>query len=292
MNKNSNLYRFLDGKLAKSTLDTYTRVIDHFLITNPRAPYMSHAELEEHNASLLERYKPKTAKLKFSAIKLYYDYLVESGKRNDHPCKSISNRTRRGNIQVQDLFSKEELEELLNREARYELIGSRDKAIISILIYQGLTAGEIVKLKQSDIDLDAGVISVKGSSKLNGRRLEIIGKQALILDKYINNTRPKLLRIRGIDYTDSLFVGKTGEPIQIDTFKTLFRPLKYLYPDRNLNATTVRQSVIANWTNSDKLKLLEVQELAGFKYPSTVEGYRKIKAEEERKKINQYHLII
>jgi len=91
--------------------------------------------------------------------------------------------------------------------------------------------------------------------------------------------------------TNELFVGLTGEPLSQDGVKALFKQLKYYYPERTLNATTVRQSVVSYWVNDCNLSVLEVQQRAGFRYPSTVEKYQKIEVDEQRKLINKYHLL-
>ncbi len=62
---------------------------------------------------------PRTVSRILAAIKKYYDYLLYTGSRKDHPCKSISLRDmRRRNIQLQDIFSTQELEHLLERKPK------------------------------------------------------------------------------------------------------------------------------------------------------------------------------
>ncbi|MBC7510220.1 MAG: hypothetical protein H7320_15970, partial [Ferruginibacter sp.] len=51
-----------------------------------------------------------------SGIKVYYDYLCSEGIRNDNPTKAIKLRDKPSrDIQLQDLFTTEELAFLLNR---------------------------------------------------------------------------------------------------------------------------------------------------------------------------------
>ncbi|MCP2821186.1 hypothetical protein NK918_24845, partial [Salmonella enterica subsp. enterica serovar Typhimurium] len=54
-----------------------------------------------------------------NGLKKYYDYLLETGRREDHPCRNFFVRNQR-NKQVihQDLFSTHELEMMLEREER------------------------------------------------------------------------------------------------------------------------------------------------------------------------------
>lgn len=46
-------------------------------------------------------------------------------------------------VQIQDLFSPIELDQLLQRKERYKLLQSRNKLIMTLLIYQALSAAEI-----------------------------------------------------------------------------------------------------------------------------------------------------
>lgn len=67
------------------------------------------------------------------------------------------------------------------------------------------------------------------------------------------------------------------------------RPLQALFPDKNLNAKTIRQSVISNWLNKRKLPLGNVQLMAGHKYPSSTERYLNRDAHSKRDLINRFH---
>jgi len=69
----------------------------------------------------------------------------------------------------------------------------------------------------------------------------------------------------------------------------MLRPLKGLSPARSLNASTIRQSVIANWLNESKYPLGDVQLPAGHKYPSSTEKYLREDIENKRKLINAFH---
>jgi integrase/recombinase XerD len=59
-------------------------------------------------------------------------------------------------IQLQDLFTSSELEQLMERKERYESVRIRNQVAISLLIYQGLRLTEAEQLKVQDIDLEAG----------------------------------------------------------------------------------------------------------------------------------------
>lgn len=97
---------------------------------------------------------------------------------------------------MQDLLSSPELQLLLERENRYKQLNVRNNVLLSLLIYQGLTSDEIIRLNVKDIDLDNGTIYIKASIILNKRTLELVSKQMILFSNYINETRLELLRCK------------------------------------------------------------------------------------------------
>ena len=128
-----------------------------------------------------------------SAIKQYYIYLIQVGEIESHPCKNLKLNTARKEIQLQNLFTSEELELLLERENRYQLLKYRNLVAITFLIYQGLTPENLVRIDLKDIDFDKGTIYIKATSRLRRRTLELKAKQVNYLYKYIYEHRPKLV---------------------------------------------------------------------------------------------------
>jgi integrase/recombinase XerD len=166
-----------------------------------------------------------------------------AGLRNEHPCKQLIIKNKQNqSVQVQDLFSSDELQLLLTRENRYQFLDSRNSVLLSLLIYQGLTSEELAELTVKNIDLDAGTIYIKASTSQNRRTLELLNKQMIVFSKYISEIRPELLRCN----TDKLLLSKFGKPISVDGIHVIIEPLKPLFPDRNLNPRTIRMSVICN----------------------------------------------
>lgn len=280
---------YLKQNLSIKTAESYLYTIYHFLKTNPKAKRYKFQNI----VGYMEEVSSKQSNIQYrvrilSAIKRYYDYLIMAGLRNDHPCKKLNIKNKQNpSIQVQDLFSSEELQLLLTRENRYQFLDSRNSVLLSLLIYQGLTSEELTELKIKDIDLDAGTIYIKASTNQNRRTLELLNKQMMVFSKYLNKVRPELLRC----VTDKLLINKLGKPISVDGIHAIIEPLKPLFPDRNLNPRTIRMSVICNWLNEKKIPLERVQELAGHKWPGTTEKYIKEDSFQQRELINRYFPI-
>jgi integrase/recombinase XerD len=280
---------FLLQNYSEQTVKSYLFAINHFLVMNPKAKRYKYRNIVEYMEEIgKQQPNAKYRVVILSAIKKYYDYLVMSGYREDHPCRKLNIKVNSNQaVQVQDLFSSEELQLLTTRENRYENLDTRNHVLINLLIYQGLTSDEIIRLTVRDIDLDAGTIYVKASSNLNSRRLQLLAKQILLFSKYINEVRPRMLR----STTENLIITKLGKPIAVNSIHAMIEPLKSLFPDKNLNPQTIRMSVICNWLNEQKLPLEKVQELAGHKWPGTTEKYFKADSLQQRELINKFFPI-
>lgn len=285
--KNLTLELYLKENLAHKTAESYLYTINHFIKTNPKAKRYKYKDLVKYMDEISQKQSNTQYRIRIlSAIKKYYDYLIITGQRTDHPCKKLNIKTKSNlAIQTQDLFSSVELELLLQRENRYWFLKARNQVLISLLIYQGLASEELIRLELKDIDLDNGTIYIKASKNLNRRTLELKPKQMLPISNYIDEVRPKILMTK----TEKLILSKLGKPISVDGVCSVIEPLKSLFPDRKLNPQTIRMSVICNWLNEKKIDLVKVQELAGHKWPGTTEKYIKIDAKNERELINRYY---
>ena len=172
----------------------------------------------------------------------------------------------------------------MKRENRYRHLDHRNKVLISLMIYQGLTSDELIRLEVKNIDLDSGKLYVKASSKLERRTLPLDGSQILLLERYINETRLKLKRCT----TEKLILTKLGKPITVDSINAMVEPLGSLFPDRKLNPMAIRMSVISSCFNEKKMRLEDVQAFAGHKWPGTTEKYLKKDSGKQREMINKF----
>ena len=263
---NEQLKEYLKKHTAPSTADRYIREINRFfqaserIKTDPKTA--NYTQIIAYIGERREQFqKSSSIGCTLHAIKHYYKYLVEIGERKDNPAQSIRLRDKRSReIQIQDLFTAEELEMLLDRKERYRILKNRNQLIISFLIYQGLANREIKNLKLKDIDLKEGKINVKPSGKNNGRILKLNAKQMYFLMSYLNEDRPKLIRFE----TDVLIISKVGTVETGEGIHYLIESSKHLFPSKNLNPVTIRQSVITNLLKSGN-NLRIVQVFAGHK---------------------------
>lgn len=265
------------------TVKSYLYEIDIFLSANPQAKSYKYIDIINYVNEKAKDY-PGTHTINriLATIKKYYDYLIEQGEMEYHPCRTLYLKNKKGKDVIhQDLFTSQELELLMNRKERFKDIELKNRAIMSLLIYQGLASGEIPKLKVHHVNLDNGTLFIKESKMLAHRHLEINPKQYKFLYRCMN----EMERVG----TDNLLIGRWGQPITNDDVQHIVHTCKPLFPERNLNPKTIRQSVIANWLNERKLPLEQVQLMAGHKWVSSTERYKQANLNEQRELINKWH---
>jgi site-specific recombinase XerD len=212
---------------------------------------------------------PQVIQKTVCALKAYYTFLVEQDERKRHPCldlKLIDNRTKE--VQIQDLFTVQELQNLLQRGERYSLLKRRNALIMSLLVHQALTAAEIVNLTLEDLDLDQATLNIRQNTQTEGRILDLKATQISLFYAYLNEDRPKLMTLK----TPFLILTKRGtventEGVQylVSTFRPFFK--------RKITPTTIRQSVIVNRLKAGE-DLRHVQLFAGHRSISSTERYK------------------
>ena len=218
------------------------------------------------------------------SIKLYYSYL-----KTESPVKGLKVRGMAKRVKS-DLLNAEELEEVLqgymskqaDRGELSRLVHERNIVVLSLVIYQGLHSGELSKLKVSDVDLAQNNLYIPSTGRSNSRVLKLKAMQGLILSKYIEETRAKLLKTKGID-TD-LLLDTSGSAQGIVAY--LLEELKRLSPLVK-NARQLRGSVIVNWLKEYNLR--EVQYMSGHRYISSTQAYRQHDQQGLKEALSCYH---
>lgn len=284
------LNEYLHERFAKRTAHGYRLMIENY------CNQVSHPEQAKYKdvLSYLEKERTKGRKANtlltyVASIKVYYDWLKKTGIRKNHPCKHMRLKDRIDHrINVQDLFSSTELDLLqeqppreINRGPSTEL---RDKVILTLLIYQGLTTTNIVNLEVKDLDLSRATIYIKGATTLNARTLELHPKQIMLINRYLNEERPTLNR----NNSNKLILTRRYQAERGCGVKDVVKVYRQMFPNKSLTPLAIRQSVIANLLKSGK-DIRIVQVFAGHKSPVTTERYQQSGIEELTAAVQKYH---
>lgn len=243
------------------------------------------------------------------AVRHYLDWRVGQGAREDNPAKHIKIRGVKRKV-LYPIMSIQELENIYQsytvpqsddpRSGRnwfygYRLGRQRNKVILGLMVWQGLTTAEVNRLAVNDLHLHEGTIDIAGSRDSNERTLELKPQQIIGLMEYLMQTRQELLQYGSREDDKLLFIpspaysrkqATTNNAINI--WKRLSQDVRQQHP-RFINFLQVRSSVIVHWLQHYNLR--EVQYRAGHRYVSSTEAYKVGNMEALQEDIGKYHPI-
>jgi site-specific recombinase XerD len=287
------LEEYLLKKYKKSSLTPNLCSIRKYLnFIQNKAETAEYKDILEYVAHLRknENLHPKTIKQYLNGAKIYYYYLLEIGKRNDHPCSELYLKDKvNKQIKVDVLYSAETLEKYLESHKNdAKLVRRRNEVITSLLIYQGLTVGEICNLQIEDINLEKAEITIKSSEKQT-RILPLQAKQILLFLNYLKEDKPKLIQhLQSENPIKTLITGKFEEKVRPNVINKMIN--EHLPKNEQLQPIKIRQSVIANLLKKENDTRI-VQVFAGHKRASTTILYKQTELEILQNAINKYHPI-
>lgn len=294
------LRNYLEKKYSKSTLSSNLFLIKRFTdYYQNKAPKATFKEVLNYIEHLRKNYNlhPKTLRHCLYGVKIYFNYLLETGQRNDHPCSELFLKDKIDKqIQVDTLYSPETLETFFEtyqiRKKKY--LENRNKIIISLLIYQALTVKEIAELEIQNINLEKCEIFIKASEELTAkspqsRTLPLQAKQILLIYNYLEKDRVKLLQYNNKKETETSFIlGQYGEKINPHGIGKMINETKP--KTEQIKPIKIRQSVIANFLKKENDTRI-VQVFSGHRRASTTIQYKQTEFELLQNAVNNYHPI-
>jgi len=246
--------------------------------------YMKHYQKKGISQRTIQHY--------LGTIKHYYNHLieqqqVESNPTTDLEIKGIKKKT------LYHILDPQELHQLYEKYPETTLRDRRNKTMLGLLVYQGLTTTELSKLTVSDINLRSGQISVPGGKQSNSRDMQLEAYQVMAMYDYTLQVRPVLLEMKPKrksqtqQETNQLFISEGGYSSHFSNLMTqLMVKVRKIHPGA-YNAAQIRASVITKWLKQHNLR--EVQYLAGHRYVSSTESYLQNDLEGLQEEIQQYH---
>jgi integrase/recombinase XerD len=227
------------------------------------------------------------------AVKHYYNHL----DIDINPASGIHIRGQRNSI-LNDIVSYTDIIELYNTYQTLSDRSKRNKVILGLIIYQGITTGELHQLEPNHIKLKEGKIYILGSGNTKSRTLELEAIQLLELQEYLLVIRPRMLenitadrsgrkmnKINPIVY-DKMFFSENGNKNIKPSLYHLFRSIKKNYP-RIKSGKVIRSTVIAEWLKTRDVRV--VQHMSGHKWVSSTEKYNVYNLKELKESLEKHH---
>lgn len=231
----------------------------------------------------LEGNSKKHINSKLRSIRNFYEYLKTENKELINPALNLHIKGIRHKL-PSGIIGYPALESLYQNYPGKTLREKRNKVILSLLVYQGITTGELHRLEPGHVKLKQGKIHIPGTRKSNNRVLELKPFQILELHEYLMKVRPKILKqlkqpkparkpdkINEKRLKDQLFISINGSENIKNSLLHMFKGLQKENPQVT-SPKQIRSSVITWWLKNYNLR--QVQYMAGHKYVSSTERYQ------------------
>ncbi|RNC79872.1 MAG: hypothetical protein ED557_12090 [Balneola sp.] len=221
---------------------------------------------------------------RLTAVRWWLRWQKSEGMRGTNPAENLFLKGQKRRL-PHDLLEAEQLEVLVAECSSNTPVESRNKTMLRLLIYQGITTGELERLEPAHLDLEKGTIRILPTKQSNGRTLELKPFQVLELYRYQLEIRPQLLQEKGFDIP-KLFISAGSSDKLGNTFQKLSKRLKNQHGFFT-GFPQIRASVIANWLKTHSLR--QVQYWAGHKYVSSTERYLLGGLESLKQSVERFH---
>ncbi len=167
-----------------------------------------------------EKLDSRTVARYLVTLRSFFRYALAEGEIASEPTQNL--KSPKIWKKLPRFLTLDEVDRLLAAPDTSTPLGLRDKAMLELLYSTGLRVSELVGLRLTEVDRNAGVVRCTG--KGNKERLVPAGRQALgALELYLRDGRPKLLR-SGVPAPAWLFVSCRGRKLgRIAFWKTLKR---------------------------------------------------------------------
>jgi site-specific recombinase XerD len=268
----------LSEGLADGSIAEYSRILRQFLRDCPNPLSASTNDIVRFLAK--HSWSPATTQLALSVFKRFFRFLYTEGFRNDDPTAFL--QPPKVPKPLPRYLSQTEVARLLDRLTEVWVYGRkrkhrqfrltvRDSAILELLYSAGLRVGELVKLKVSDLDLDAQTVRVNG--KGNKERICFFGRVAKERLMAWLEERQRWLQVKKVT-SDWLFIGKRSplRPLRRETVIRLVNRYSVATIGKRISPHWLRHSFASHLLERGA-HIIAVGELLGHSRLTTTERY-------------------
>ncbi len=278
-------YLTVEKGLSANTLEAYRRDIQKFAgflqkknqkITNfersDLISFINHLRNSGNQATTLAR--------NIATLRGLCKFMLMEGIIKEDPIENLS--TPRGWKRIPRIIGTDEVFSLL-KKPEGENLSLRDRAILEIIYSSGLRASEVINIKMSDINFEAGFITITG--KGSKERVVPVNEMALTtVRKYIEESRPQLLKRKNSQF---MFLAKGGKPM---TRQRLWQLIKKYSKELSIKISphTLRHCFASHLLDGGA-DLRALQKMLGHTDISTTQIYTKVTPERLRKIHKKHH---
>jgi integrase/recombinase XerC len=270
-------------KSYREDLVSLNEYLEQTLGRQPEAGGLTPQDLRAYVVALHEAgYAKSSVSRRLASLRSFFRFAQREGLSDQNPAKPLRNP--RGERKLPHFLSTDEIGQLLSAPRGSESQGLRDRAILETMYSAGLRVSELVGINDDDLDLEDGLVRVRGKGKKE--RLAPLGSFAI---KAVRNW----LRVRNLASRNQrgnpVFTNKFGTRL---TTRSVARMLeKYLLQtglDLRTSPHTLRHSFATHLLDRGA-DIRSVQELLGHKSLVTTQIYTHVSTANLRQVYEQAH---
>ncbi len=235
----------------------------------PQPGEISPLDLRGYVSALHEAgYARSSVSRRLASMRSFFRFAQREGLTNANPAKPLRNP--RPERKLPHFLSTDDVERLLEAPPANEMLGLRDRAMLETMYSAGLRVSELVGINQGDLDLENGLVRVRGKGKRE--RLSPLGRFAV-------RSLKQWLGVRQVDAKEPsgsespIFLNKFGRRI---TTRSVARMLEKRLKETGLDARTTPHTLrhsFATHLLDRGADIRSIQELLGHKSLVTTQIY-------------------
>ena len=278
-------YLVEDKKASANTLSSYMRDVRQLVdyLNENRIVDATAEELGGYIAALRAAGKSvATVSRTIASIKCLYSHLFIKQIITVNPAQGL---TPEKSVQkLPEILTSREVELLLSQPNCIDLKGYRDKAMLELLYATGIRVTELIDLKITDVNLEAGVI--RCVNRDTERLIPMYPAAVKALRDYITLVRPQMI-LRPDE--QSLFVNISGEHMSRQGFwKIIKHYQKMAGIEKDITPHTLRHSFAAHLLENGA-DIHAVRDMLGHRDISSMQVYSKLVDKQIKDVYNKAH---
>jgi integrase/recombinase XerC len=229
-------------------------------------------------------YAKTTIARRMAAVRSWLRFLCRQGLLRSNPADGL--RAPRQDRKLPHFLSGDAVSRLLDAPQTDSPAGIRDKAILETLYSAGLRVSELCGLMLGDVDLDDGVLVIRGKGRRE--RLALLGKPARKAMSEWFRARDLLLAETG-RVAEAVFLNQRGTRLTVRSVgRILGGYLKQLGLDPRTTPHTLRHSFATHLLDAGA-DIRSVQELLGHRNLTTTQIYTHVTTQRLRDSFTKAH---
>jgi integrase/recombinase XerC len=229
-------------------------------------------------------YAKTTIARRLAAVRSFGKFLCRQGVLTENPARGL--RGPRLDRQLPHFLSVADVHKLLAAPPRADWAGRRDHAILETLYSAGVRVSELVGLDLPDVDLNDGLVTVRGKGKKE--RLALLGPEAVAAVSRCLDDRTAVLREAGVD-SPAVFLNRDGGRLTTRSVgRLLIKYLRQAGLDPRTTPHTLRHSFATHLLDAGA-DIRGVQELLGHKSLHTTQVYTHVTTQRLQESYQKAH---